>query len=176
MVARRSSPLLIRAHPDIGLNFLLLRQPDPMHRRADLPFRHGLHLSDASSFQIGVLRARPIAWSGMLALVSHRLPIDLLVKKCPTIWSLSQHTFEQKAPNEVRQNPLQLPTSKIDLMDNRWFSQKSAAHCHSVTKFQHCWKIRSVLFRNTVGPSADHTTPGSCLGEGLKPTEKSELL
>jgi hypothetical protein len=34
---------------------------------------------------------------------------------------------------------------------------------HSVTKFLQCRKIGSVLFWNTVGPSADHTSPGSCL-------------
>ena len=34
---------------------------------------------------------------------------------------------------------------------------------HSVTKFQQRRKISSVLFWNTVGPSADHTPPGSCL-------------
>jgi hypothetical protein len=36
------------------------------------PLRHDRHLSDASSFQIGVLRGRLIASSGMLAFVSHR--------------------------------------------------------------------------------------------------------
>jgi putative SOS response-associated peptidase YedK len=39
---------------------------------AYLPFRHDRHFSEASSFQIGVLRGRLIASSGMLALVSHR--------------------------------------------------------------------------------------------------------
>ena len=33
---------------------------------------------------------------------------------------------------------------------------------HSVIKFQHCRKISPVLFRDTVGPSTDHTTPRSC--------------
>jgi hypothetical protein len=36
------------------------------------PFRHDRHLSKASSFQIGLMRGRLIASSGMLALVSHR--------------------------------------------------------------------------------------------------------
>jgi hypothetical protein len=39
---------------------------------AYLPFRHERHLSEASSFQMGILRGRLIASKGMLALVSHR--------------------------------------------------------------------------------------------------------
>jgi hypothetical protein len=34
--------------------------------------RHDLHLSDATSLQVGVLRGRVIASRGMLDLVSHR--------------------------------------------------------------------------------------------------------
>jgi hypothetical protein len=39
--------------------------------------RHDLHLSDATSLQVGVLRGRLIASKGMLDLVSHRRPFTL---------------------------------------------------------------------------------------------------
>ena len=56
-----------------------------------------------------------------------------------------------------------------------WTRLRGAAR-RGVIRFQHCREISSVLIRNTVGPSANRTTPGSYLVIGASNHRKSEFV